>query len=200
MTLQTKKNADSRGSRASELARAFVKELRRASTGELATLKRAAGHDLSTGTVAMTTFYAILSRCKIWDPFKEQMLFLAGTLFPINPVIGKGNFGRTMRSVALSDSVDGRIPDNIRRRFSTLIDSRIKTGELAFKLRQCVRLAASKQVGINWEVLVDDLLAWHYESRPVQRRWARSFFFSKKTPLPERDATGKKDEMDDYEE
>jgi len=184
MTDQEKETTGRRES-PSALARAFIHELRRATTGELATLKRAAGSELAASTGAMTTFYAILARAKIWEPYKEPMLFLAGTLFPLNPIKGHGNLGTTMRRIALSDNPDRRIPDNIRRRFSILIDSRAKTGELAFRLRQCVRLAASKQVGIDWALLVDDLLAWHYDSRPVQRAWARSFFFSTKTRLPE---------------
>jgi CRISPR system Cascade subunit CasB len=64
--------------------------------------------------------------------------------------------------------------DSIEKRFAVLIDSH--PDELPTRLRHAVTLLRSKDIPINWEQLLRDLLRWRAENRPVQRRWARDFW------------------------
>lgn len=49
--------------------------------------------------------------------------------------------------------------------------------QLPYRIRQMVRLLKSEEgIPIYWSELVRDLLAWDYERRPVQQKWARAFY------------------------
>jgi CRISPR system Cascade subunit CasB len=76
-----------------------------------------------------------------------------------------GSYGR-LRSATGSESVE--------KRFAALIDSH--PDELPTRLRHAVTLLRSKDIPINWAQLLQDLLWWSAEKRPVQRRWARDFW------------------------
>jgi CRISPR system Cascade subunit CasB len=87
----------------------------------------------------------------------------------------QGDFGRTWRlAVAKSDS------ESIKRRFLILLDAdfdpRTGEGDLPHRLCQMVRYAVSKGVGVEWPSLLRDLKYWNGAGKPVQKRWARSFF------------------------
>ena len=86
-----------------------------------------------------------------------------------------GDFGQTWKSaIAGSDS------ESIRRRFHVLLDSQYDPwtgdGDLPYRLRQMVRYAAAKGVGIDWSRLLADVRYWDNQDKSVQKRWARSFF------------------------
>jgi len=88
-----------------------------------------------------------------------------------------GDFGVTWkRAIAGTDS------ESIRRRFSVLLnadyDPRTGDGDLPHRLRQMVRYSAGKGVGVDWSALLSDLSYWNHPEKPVQKRWARSFFAS----------------------
>lgn len=85
------------------------------------------------------------------------------------------NFADTWkRATAGTDS------DSIKRRFHILLDSEFdpKSGEgdLPYRLRQMVRYAASKGVGVAWTQLLTDLKFWNHPEKRVQKRWARRYF------------------------
>ena len=87
----------------------------------------------------------------------------------------EGNFGLTWkRAIAGTDS------ESIRRRFHILLDADYDSwtgdGDLPYRLRQMVRYAANKGVGIDWPTLLTDLKFWGHPEKRVQKRWARSFF------------------------
>jgi CRISPR system Cascade subunit CasB len=84
---------------------------------------------------------------------------------PHTPSSFGGSFGR-LRAITGSESVE--------KRFATLIDSH--PDDLPVRLRHAVTLLRSKDIPINWEQLLRDLLSWRAEKRPVQRRWARDFW------------------------
>lgn len=167
-------------------------------TGELAALRRAAGTRLGESASAMQQFYRFLPS-QVTKPWEEEIYYMVATFFDLNrhnPPSPRGewdnvNFGATMRECkARSDrggtsSADGKKAEvndekeresSIDKRFSALLDSNMETGELAYRLRQFIRLAASKEVGVNWTVLIEDLLRWGDESKRVQKRWARSYY------------------------
>lgn len=88
-----------------------------------------------------------------------------------------GDFGRTWRK-----AVAGSSSESLSRRFNVLLDSEFDPytgeGDLPYRLRQMVRYAASKDVGVDWPQLAADLRHWNHPDRFVQKRWARSFFAS----------------------
>lgn len=88
-----------------------------------------------------------------------------------------GNFGDTWRA-----AIVGTGSDSIRRRFHILLDAEYDPstgdGDLPYRLRQMVRYAASRGVGIDWPALLTDLKYWNRPEKFVQKRWARSFFSS----------------------
>jgi CRISPR system Cascade subunit CasB len=109
-------------------------------------------------------------------PEQEEPAALVASLFalwhqggrarPKHPPASVGaSFGR-FRVVADSKSVE--------KRFAALIDSH--PDDFATRLRHAVTLLRSKDIPINWEQLLRDLLWWEAEKRPVQRRWARDFW------------------------
>lgn len=109
--------------------------------------------------------------------------FLIATLFDLNRhAAGNSDLGETMRHVAQNSS------DSFERRFLVLLDAQFdrqydaldgsKAGgsELAYRLGQMVKLAASKKIGICWPVLLADLCCWELTGKPVQKKWARNFY------------------------
>jgi CRISPR system Cascade subunit CasB len=85
-----------------------------------------------------------------------------------------GSFGR-LRAVTGSESIE--------KRFAALIDSH--PDDLPTRLRHAVTLLRSKEIPVDWEQLLRDLLAWGAERRPVQRRWARHFWTGTAAGSPE---------------
>ncbi len=87
----------------------------------------------------------------------------------------EGNFGVTWKlATTTSDS------ESLKRRFHILLDAeydpRNGDGDLPYRLRQMVRYAVSKGVGIDWATLLTDLKFWNQPEKNVQKRWARAFF------------------------
>ncbi len=138
--------------------------------GDLAVLKRAAGYTIGEAPDAAKVFYRLL-------PYSvreqnEDVYFLVATLYGLNQYerLDHENFGKTLRDVKArtgSDSID--------KRFLALLDSP-GDAELAYRLRQCIKLAASQLAGVDWARLIKDLLYWNTEDKTVQKDWARSYF------------------------
>lgn len=96
-----------------------------------------------------------------------------------------GNFGLTWkRAIAGTDS------NSIKRRFHILLDAdydpKTGDGDLPYRLRQMVRYASSKSIGVDWSVLLTDLKFWNHPEKRAQKRWAHSFFNNER---PEDDTT-----------
>ncbi|MDQ3814699.1 MAG: type I-E CRISPR-associated protein Cse2/CasB [Armatimonadota bacterium] len=156
-----------------------LKSLRERDRGAFAALRRNAGNTLETARGVAWIEGRLFGLRRRYD----EQYFLIATLFDLNrerPI--PGDFGETMRLVRQDSS------DSFERRFLVLLDSqfdsfydaldgpKIGGGELAYRLGQMVKLAASKKVGINWPVLLADLCCWGLEGKPVQKKWARHFY------------------------
>jgi CRISPR system Cascade subunit CasB len=93
-----------------------------------------------------------------------------------------GDFGHTWK-VAIRQSES----DSIKRRFPVLLDGefdpRTGEGDLPHRLRQMVRYAAGKGVGVEWPLLLIHLKFWNEPDKWVQKRWARSFFTAEDTDI-----------------
>lgn len=151
-----------------EQSKQFITRLSQLDAGELAMLRRNAGNTLAQSRGAYGLFYRLLPALL---ESRAEVYFLVASLYDLNRFNLPGNFGQTMRQVKkLSGSA------NVDRRMAILLDSSMDGGELGYRLRQCVKLATSRGVGINWEQLLLDLLQWHYPSKQVQKTWAKSYF------------------------
>ncbi|MHB1424626.1 MAG: type I-E CRISPR-associated protein Cse2/CasB [Gemmataceae bacterium] len=109
-------------------------------------------------------------------PEHEEQAALLASLFALWHQGGRSHSQQTPNSFGASYGklriVTGS--ESIEKRFASLIDSH--ADDLPAKLRHAVTLLRSKDIPINWEQLLLDLLAWRAEKRPAQRRWARDFW------------------------
>jgi len=151
------------------------------SKGQKAALKRSAGKTISEAKgEALSAFYTVYPRSE--SRFgQEERWFLAATLFAgnktrmVQSVMERPwydtDFGWTLRKIPIKSSSNG-----VERRFTALLDNRDYNESLAYKLRQLVALADSRQVPVNWPALLKDLLYWDHPERFVQKRWARNYY------------------------
>jgi CRISPR system Cascade subunit CasB len=161
-----------------EAAQAFVRSLEQLDPGERAALKRNAGSPLAEAR-GVPWFYRLLDA----DGRRNaETYFLIATLYPWNARGANGDLGLTLHRLwlatkAKADRETEKAKSGVARRFNALLDATLDPGGgVAFRLRQLVRLCASKEVGIDWARLLLDLRAWSIPGKPVQRRWAESFY------------------------
>jgi CRISPR system Cascade subunit CasB len=182
----------------------FVKELqilRETDRGRMAELRRNAGETLPGRSTSW--FYRYLYPAQ--RQRNAEIYFLVATLFDLNRKHAvPGDLGKALQVLAQKMRPSDK-PEEARkrfRRFHVLLDSEFDTsydplnekmpwqeggGEVAFRLRQMVKLLASKEVGVDWAELLVDLCEWSQPNKRVQKKWARSFFggtFSPTTETP----------------
>lgn len=148
--------------------------------GRLAVLRRNAGEPLKNAR-GVTWMYDLLNDFE--RAYGDETLFLAATLLALDrPFLNggrtfTGSLGRTM---GVLKGAPGANADSLERRFAILLDAdfdpKTGEGELPFRLRQTVKLIASKGSGIDWARLLDDLRRWNDADKPVQKRWAKDFY------------------------
>jgi CRISPR system Cascade subunit CasB len=87
----------------------------------------------------------------------------------------EGNFGLTWKRAIM-----GNDSESLKRRFHILLDSEFDPesgdGDLPYRLRQMVRYAAGKGVGVDWPDLLKHIRGWNSPEKWVQKLWAASFF------------------------
>lgn len=103
---------------------------------------------------------------------KEDAYYLVASLFALHPKHenAKKSMGDTFKYIAVQSS-DSKGPE---RRLMAMLNSH--RDDLHGHLRHSVSLAKSKEVGINYEKLLNDLIYWDRESRSVQKQWAKDFW------------------------
>ncbi|NTU85097.1 MAG: type I-E CRISPR-associated protein Cse2/CasB [Chloroflexales bacterium] len=154
---------------------AFIGALERLDAAGRARLKRNAGRSLGEARDVQRVFFQALPFVLARGSAEEASYFLVATLFPIADSRADGvSLGSTMRRVSRGRAREGRASASLDRRFQTLLDSRRE--QLPFRLRQAVRLAAASEQGVDWFRLLDDLLRWEWDDKPVQTQWARDYF------------------------
>jgi CRISPR system Cascade subunit CasB len=152
---------------------AFVGALGRLDAAGRARLKRNAGRTLGEARDVHRVFFQALPYELIGRSFEEELYFLVATLFPMAEPRGAGtSLGATLGRVRRS-----RESASIDRRFQSLIDS--DREQLPFRLRQVVRLAAASDQPIDWARLLEDLLRWEWDGKPVQTQWARDYYVTR---------------------
>ena len=155
----------------------FLDKLASLDRGELAVLRRNASCTLAEARNAAGLFYRLLPPGV--SERDEEIYFLVATLYGLNKHKSKDDFGATMRTVKIKTGREG-----IDRRMAILLDSefdlidgfRSGGGEMAYRLRQCVKLASGHEVGVDWGALLRDLLQWSRPGKRVRKQWARSYY------------------------
>jgi CRISPR system Cascade subunit CasB len=155
---------------------AYLKELAaREDRGALAALRRGLGRP--PGTAAEMYPYLVPRLPEGWG-WRQECYYVIAALFalhPDRPWPGQGNLGDTFRAMAQQDAArPGEIPEAVERRFVALLKCR--RDDLFDHLRHAVGLARSKEAGVHWEQLMQDIRNWDREDRRVQRHWAQSFW------------------------
>lgn len=141
--------------------------------GALASLRRGLGK--SPGTTPDQYPHVVPFLPADAGPARTWPYFLVAGLFASHPSNRRGEgFGRSFH----------RLPESPSRelRFKALLNS--DTDELPAHLRQAVRQLATKEVSVDWDRLLHDLLRWSHPSRFVQQRWARDFWAPTATTAP----------------
>ena len=106
----------------------------------------------------------------------EDAYYSVAPLFGLHhdEIADEGNMGSHFRELYPHGE---EIPTNVERRFMQLLSS--DASMLDNSLRQAISLLKSKEVGVNWQQLLDDVMAWkHTEDRRDQVRlaWSRAFW------------------------
>ena len=106
-----------------------------------------------------------------------QPVFTAiAALYASHPEESKaGNLGETCRRIAQGEGKE--IAESFERRFRRLLASG-DVEDVIDQLRAWVRLAASNNVGVNYESLFADLWNWPWYAENIRVKWARSFWHS----------------------
>lgn len=148
----------------------FLAALRRArdDRGKMAALRRAL-----TGTprLRVDAWPVIAS---LGGDIAHPVYAATAALYASHPLESQArDFGETCRRIAQGDGKD--IADSFDRRFRRLLacDS---VDDVIGQLRSWVRLAASKNIGVNYESLFADLWNWPWYADAIRVKWAKSFW------------------------
>ncbi len=151
----------------------FVGALRRAceDRGKRASLRRG----LSPSTVMDAWPVVAGLGGDIGQPGESVFVDIAA-LFASHPEESSArNFGETCRRIAQDGGKE--IADSFERRFRRLLVCG-NVADVTSQLRSWIRLAASKNVGVNYEGLFADLWNWPWYADDIRVKWARSFWQS----------------------
>ena len=145
----------------------FVARLAALDPGDRARLKRNAGKTLAEARDVLALFYRLLPPGVAAG--QEEAYFLVATLYPLASSGTRGDLGASLHRARTTFNGKG-----LDRRVEYLLDA--DASQLAFRLRRSIHFLASSRVGVNWTLLLSDLLAWNHPERFVQHKWARSYF------------------------
>lgn len=156
--------------------------------GALAALRRGLGKP--PGQAAEMHRYIVPWLSSAATPYvtwREEAYYLMASLFALYPEstwppgqssgyqrnLG-ASFAQLERASNQGRQEDGKQTSSAERRFVALLNS--EREDLHTHLRQAVGLLKSKDIKIDWTLLLIDLLWWDRDDRRVQRQWARAFW------------------------
>ncbi len=110
--------------------------------------------------------------------WEEATYYLVASLFALHPEIwpdesersSSRNFGASMARLSVAQ---GR-REAVERRFVALLNAH--RDDVAEHVRRAVAMLKAAGVPVDWAQLLEDLRRWDWQERPVQRRWAKSFW------------------------
>jgi len=142
-------------------------EDKRRDTGALAALRR--GLTMPPGTCAEMFPYVLPHLTPNEQVYDFPTYCLVAALFAYHSKFAaEGNMGDHMR-IASKESTEAT-----ERRFTNLLRSH--PDDLYIHLRQAVSYLKSKEVPVNWNKLLKDLLRWENDQMIVQKAWARGYW------------------------
>lgn len=137
----------------------------------LAHLRRGLGKEPGT---AMEMFPYVASW--ITTSYNEQPYFLIASLIGLYPVKSRDKYGKFNNlGKSLSEIEDGK--EGVEKRFTALLNA--DEEDLSEHLRQIIGLLKSKEIPVNWFLLLKHIKNWSHESKYVQKNWARGFWGNK---------------------
>jgi CRISPR system Cascade subunit CasB len=87
--------------------------------------------------------------------------------------VANNSIGKAFKLLSLDGS------ESIEKRFLALLSCREE--DLFLHLKQAFSLFKSKNVGIDYFKLMNDLKNWGHPDKWVQKKWARDYYLNKKT-------------------
>ena len=163
----------------------YLKNLeKRQDRAALANLRRGLGKQPKTAMEMYPYLGQFLSHET--KPRYENAVFIVAALFAYYPDApgNVGNLGDSIRRMK-DDS------DSIEKRFVALLNA--EADDLPYYLRQIVGLLKSKEIAINWNLLLRHVTDWDGDKRYVQNAWARSFWGNFSSDKKLKDKTGGKE-------
>jgi CRISPR system Cascade subunit CasB len=160
---------------------AFIEHLHKLADDRaaLAALRRGLGKP--PGASAETYRYVVPFLPEGRGDAAEEPYYLVATLFaywhqgdrpvPTNP---PPNLGASLAMLRNAEVQKGGSAESVERRFVALLNCH--RDDLGQHLRRMVGLLRSKGISIDWAQLLADVKGWNWESRRVQRVWARAFW------------------------
>lgn len=153
--------------------------------GALAALRRSLQDPVGMSAAACP--YVVPFLPKEPDLYRERAYFLVAALFGLAGTHAKGvSIGDAFRRIAAAGSSDGKDNPSIRARFVALLDAHPE--DAGDHLRHVASLARAKEVALDWEKLLRDLLGLRHPERRVQRAWAHDFWG--RAPTPDEPSSG----------
>lgn len=155
--------------------------VRQKDRGALATLRRGMGKPL--GSVREMDSHVLRCLPSNISKNQEDAYYLVSALFAYwyqgRDTIVKSapaNLGASLRILVNSETSANRedAEKRIEKRLVALLNCH--KDDLSHHLRHTIGLLRSKDICIDWLQLLRDIHNWQYESRNVQRNWARAFW------------------------
>ncbi len=150
--------------------------------GALAGLRRGLGKPPGTAAEMHPHVAWAVQRCK--SRWEEDCYYIIAPLFAFwhqgkNASVSSPHkdLGASMRQWAWDEEKHKVNEDrfkSIERRFVALLNCH--RDDLHVHLRRVVGLLKSKEIPVDWPQLLFDIRGWDWDSRRVQRRWAKSFW------------------------
>lgn len=132
--------------------------------GALAGLRRGLGKPPGSVTAMLPHVVPFLPADR---PADHPGYFLVASLFALHPEsVAEGNMGTAFRQLGDHESAV--------KRFLAMLDCHVE--QLGEHLRHAISLARSKEVPINYRLLLDHLVRWPDPERKVQLAWAREYW------------------------
>jgi CRISPR system Cascade subunit CasB len=164
-------------------------ELYQTDRGKIAALKRNCGNTMATARGLSWFYYYLLRAYPGYDSADNNLCLLVASMMTFDrpamregvKIAGPANLGASLAALRTPEERANQRPGStpIERRLVALLDSTFEpdfSGEMAYRLRQTVRFALSKEVRIHWPKLIEDLRHWSAPTKYVQKAWARSFY------------------------
>lgn len=126
---------------------------------------------------AETSYYLVGALFAYWYQGKDA-------LYP-----AEGNLGDSLRRLVNHETIETGNREDAEKRVEKRLVALLNChrDDIPVHLRQVIGLLKSKDIPVDWTQLLRDVQNWQWQSRDVQREWARKFWrgYDKGTSLDE---------------